>query len=63
MTYLTALSTAGFLMLTVKLAVSTNTEREQLFEETGEQIFKPQNMKVTSIVPTNPNSFTVKEIY
>lgn len=61
MTCLTALSTAGFLMLTVNLAVSTKTET-QLLKETGEQIFKPQIMKVTSILPTTPNSnsFTVK---
>lgn len=61
MTCLTVLSTAGFLMLTVNLAVSTKTET-QLLKETGEQIFKPQIMKVTSILPTTPNSnsFTVK---
>lgn len=47
-------------MLTVNLAVSTKAETEQLLKETGEQIFKPQNMKVISIVPTNRNSFTVK---
>lgn len=59
MTSLTALSAAGFLMLTVNLAVNTKTETK-LLKETGEQIFKPQNMKVTSILPTTPNSFTVK---
>lgn len=48
-------------MLTVNLAVCMKTET-QLLKETGEQIFKTQNLKVTSILPTTPNSnsFTVK---
>lgn len=50
-------------MLTENLAVSMKTETEQLHKEIGEQIFKPQNTKVTSILPTTPNSFTVKKMY